>query len=57
MKIHLISWIFVYFLGIIVSWNNIYSARFMIIMWGLCVIIFSEAYNKYTLEKEGEKNE
>lgn len=54
MRIHLIYWILAYVLGIFMSWGNIYSMTFLAIMWGLCVIIYSQAYDKFVLRGKGE---
>ena len=55
MKIHLVYWLIAYVLGIFTAWGNIYSMTFLAIMWGLCVIIYSQAYDKYVIKGVDEK--
>ena len=56
MKIHIGWWIVVYLIGIVTSWNNIYSLRFLGIMWGICVLIYTFYVKEYTEDIE-EVNE
>lgn len=54
MKITLFYWILPFLLGIIMSWNNIYSLRILAICWGLCVIMFAVSHNKFAYGEHPE---
>ena len=43
------TWFYIlpYILGIFISWDNIYSARVLIICWGLTTIIYNWSWNKW----------
>lgn len=57
MKIHLAYWIIAYIGGIVVCWGNIYSMTFLAIMWGACVIGYSQVDSKFAEDMNSAQEE